>query len=742
MSVGNIYYAVITTSFSLKKAGDEIGEATMNIDIGATGILYATLEEATAGDCLETELNDTKSITATIKLPEQINQEKNYTFIVELMPLNQGQATVDVSVSGEETYFYGDKVNVKSNVSVIGDVSSASSLEYRLFNDGKYGPEYGGQYYTVVGLGQSRNTLIYVPTMYEGLPVKEIGDGAFYGYNALRKLTISEGIVKIGAQAIAGCNNLFDISLPTTLTDVDPTAFEGASPSSASAALAQIAYIPKESLKSIFVTGGGNITAETFAGCKKLRTITALDQNLTADTDAFDGLNIITATIHANFIEYLPKTTVMFVNVNAGTSIAEKEFEGFSTLLQANIYDGITEIGLDAFKDCGRLCVIKYYGPAKIEGYSFYYVNPIGHVLSRKGEFVYLQTTTDRKIVAYVGERVNVTVPNETVELSSYVFANNKYIKSVYIPAKITALGSNLFSGCDSLETVVIDDNSAVSNIDSTFHNCSGLKHFQLPRCVDEISTYLLEGTNNVETITVSPNNMAFRAEGNCIINKTTERVVLGCKESVIPTSSDVKGIEAGFITGNPNITSIFIPANIEYVCSTAFLRCKELVSIEVDPNNQYYEVVNNCLIEKATKKLVMGCKTSIIPAEYGITEIMANAFRETDITQIVIPEGVETIGGSAFYSCKELTIVTLPDTLKLIEAYAFEQCGKLTSITLPDSIKKIDNGAFKSCEELTSINFPAGLEEIGYEAFSKDKKLNNIRIPNTVKQIEQNAFS
>ena len=75
------------------------------------------------------------------------------------------------------------------------------------------------------------------------------------------------------------------------------------------------------------------------------------------------------------------------------------------------------------------------------------------------------------------------------------------------------------------------------------------------------------------------------------------------------------------------------------------------------------------------------------VPAEldgHPVREIGEEAFRDCDLTTVILPEGLTSIGDSAFYFCNSLTAVTLPDSLTSIGDDAFSFCSSLTAVTLP----------------------------------------------------------
>ena len=78
----------------------------------------------------------------------------------------------------------------------------------------------------------------------------------------------------------------------------------------------------------------------------------------------------------------------------------------------------------------------------------------------------------------------------------------------------------------------------------------------------------------------------------------------------------------------------------------------------------------------------------------------------DKEVTEIVIREGVTSIGDLAFYGMGNLTKVTFPSTLTNIGSDTFMNCRKLTEITIPASVTHMGNGAFRGCSGLKKITF------------------------------------
>ena len=504
--------------------------------------------------------------------------------------------------------------------------------------------------------------------------VTSIGDYAFCNCTGLTSITIPDSVTSIGSYAFSGCSSLESITIPfvgakagVTSSDTYQYPFGYIFGTSSGVATTQYyygdstssttstTYYIPSSLKSVTVTGG-NILYGAFYNCTGLTSVTIPDSVTSIGSDAFRGCTGLSSITIPDIV----------------TSIGDSAFSGCSGLTSVTIGNSVTNIGSSAFSGCRGLASIII--PDSV-------------------------TSIGSRAFSYCTGLTSITIPDSVTSIGSRAFDGCSGLTSITIPAGVTSIGDSAFSSCGKLQYIYITDIAAWCNV-------SGLENLMKYGSSDK-KLYLNDAL--VTSVTIS--------DGVTSIPDDAFRGCTGLTSVTIPDSVTSIGSRAFY--GCSGLTSITIPDSVTSIGDYAFYNCTGLTSIIVDEGNTKYHSAGNCLIETATKTLILGCNTSVIPTDGSVTSIGDSAFyRCTGLASIIIPDSVTSIGNSAFSYCNGLTSVTIPDSVTSIGNSAFYDCTGLTSITIPDSVTHIDDYAFNYCTSLTTINFNGTMEQ--WNAVSK----------------------
>lgn len=180
-------------------------------------------------------------------------------------------------------------------------------------------------------------------------------------------------------------------------------------------------------------------------------------------------------------------------------------------------------------------------------------------------------------------------------------------------------------------------------------------------------------------------------------------------------------------------ITSLNIPGSLTNIGGVAaFQECSNLTSV----------IIANGVTNIGQQAFAYCGKLTSVSIPESVTTIGNFAFCNCySLTSITIPNSVTDIGNCTFQDCSGLTSITLPNSITNTGEATFYHCIDLTTVTIPESVTTIGAGAFYECYSLTSVNIPNGVTTIGEYAFYFCIDLTSITIPNSVTNIGSNAF-
>ena len=281
----------------------------------------------------------------------------------------------------------------------------------------------------------------------------------------------------------------------------------------------------------------------------------------------------------------------------------------------------------------------------------------------------------------------------------------NSYAGDIKIPNTITyegdtyivrSIGVSAFRDCTDLTSIEIPD-SVTDILDKAFWDCSGLTSIEIPNSVSYISPDAFSGCTGITSLSFRCKTIgnwfyktgSFQEFGWGTV--TVYNYNFGYKTNItkVVIGDEVEVIEDNAFSGFTGLTSIEIPSRVTTIGQNAFAGCIGLTSIEI-PNS--VTAVGENAFQGCT-----GLKVIIkdIAAWCGITfnsnplseELHIYSDVNHEINELVIPDGITEIKGSAFSNCTGLTSITIPNSVTSIGGSAFQGCTGLTSIEIPNSV-------------------------------------------------------
>ncbi len=447
------------------------------------------------------------------------------------------------------------------------------------------------------------------------------------------------------------------------------------------------------------------------------------------------------------------------------------------------------------------------------------------------------------------------TIPEGVTSIDSYEFYRNDYWTEIKMPDSLTKIGEGAFGKCVNLANVIISRNveeigcgvfEACGNLTSikvvednpiydsrdncnaiietkantliagcqttvipqsvscighrAFTYCEKLTSIFIPKSVTQIHPGAFAGCSSLTRIEVAKDNPVYDSRNHCnaIIETKTNKLIAGCKKTVIPHSVIMIGEEA--FRCCKSLKRIKIPDSVTMIEQKAFEDCGNLIRVTIPSSvtTIWHDTFSGCYsleelnyqgrIIGHNGKEWMGWKelkewedeVSKAKAKYiiseGRTSVDDYELCENDYwEEIEMPDSLMKIGTGAFCGCVNFTSVIIPKNVKEIGADAFTGCINITSIkvaednpvfdsrdncnaiietktntmilgcqttVIPQSVSCIGHRAFAYCDELTSIEIPDGVTKIEGYAFLHCEKLTRIFIPKSVTCIEPNVFA
>lgn len=360
-----------------------------------------------------------------------------------------------------------------------------------------------------------------------------------------------------------------------------------------------------------------------------------------------------------------------------------------------------------------------------------------------------------------------------------YLPWNRTSVYKIKIENGVTNISTYAFSRCTNLYSIEIA-NSVKYIGEWTFSGCTGLRSISIPRNIEEIYDKAFSGCNNLSNVKLNNPNMkigsgvfncCYRLDKIILPTNITELswgLFFGCSsltEIVIP--DQIKKIDNQTFQDCSSLKTIYIPKGVSSIYNCAFSGCSSLKDVYYGGTKEEWERISidnsNSSLNSATihylspyipetlqsgtmgsLKWKIDIQNTLTISGKGDMPDYSNSespfYKNTEVTQIIIEDGVTSIGAYAFQGMDGLMTVKIPDSVTKINSHAFDGNNSWVYIKA-NGVTEIGEAAFKNCKDFF-FEMPAGLKTIGKEAFYGCTSIGDTNIPDGVESIGENAFA
>ena len=344
-----------------------------------------------------------------------------------------------------------------------------------------------------------------------------------------------------------------------------------------------------------------------------------------------------------------------------------------------------------------------------------------------------IETGFHNDVYIHISSIEEVDEPEPTLEthLIHYTSTNGKIVT----PYKTDGFGANIISNTYKDGQGVITFDGPVTNIGQEAFSGSNITSIVIPESVQTIGASAFHSCYELTSISLPENlkNIDFATFAYC---KKLPKITI---------PRNVTSIGPSAFYGCYVLDSLTIPENVTSIGEKAFYSCSSLKTIIWNAYKYENTIEKSPLydIANALRTIIFGDSMTHIPNHMcynlklnkiilpiGLESIGDMAFSGSNITSIVIPDSVQTIGASAFHSCYELTSISLPENLKNIDFATFAYCSRLPKISIPHNVTSIGTSAFYGCPTLTTLYAnPTTPPSLGSSAF-ENSSLDTVYVP------------
>ena len=498
-----------------------------------------------------------------------------------------------------------------------------------------------------------RSSSLSSVTFAPGSQLTTIGQSAFYGASKLTSISLPDGVNSIGQSAFSGANSLSSVTIPSGVSTIESSTFYKASnlasitfaPGSLLTSIGNYAFFGASKLSSLTVPvgvttigtsafdGAGSLSALTFAsgskvtsigdraffGASKLSSLTVPVGVTRIGTSAFDGAGSL--------------SELTFATGSKLTAVGDRAFFGASKLLSLIVPAGVTSIGVSAFENASSMSTLTFATGSK------------------------LTSVGDRAFFGAV-KLSGLTVPASVTTIGDAAFSDLYTLKTVSFAtgSKLTSIGDRASKNAVLLKVVAIP--STVQIIGDGAFSFTWLTTFTIPASVSDIGYNPFSGASSLSTIKVESKNKRYYISNSALIDRSLANLISFPGNSVLRTYIVPSGVisigpEAFYRT---KLDTFVVPSAVRAIGSSAFHNSSSLTNF-VFLSGSRLTTIYPSTFENTTK-----LKSITIPA--GVTALGDDAFWDSNAEKIAFlgwePSlGIGAMGSQASIYRKRALITT-----------------------------------------------------------------------------------
>ena len=629
-----------------------------------------------------------------------------------------------------------DKIQLSTSITNIGDDAFRECVEGYILEYANFGQltsiDYG------IGasnpMGRAGTVSISDGVLSDEITINvDVKPYAFKGAKWLKKVTLSEGITGIGAEAFLNCKNLKNVVIPQSVNDVNNiglNAFRGSA-------------LENVEIKGALVELPGGM----FRDCTSLTNVILPKE---------------TQVIGERTFQNCPKLTTLPLPQEGGVGLKTIgkyafAFCGFESL---EIPNSVVRINECAFSDCSNLkdLVISPRNETS-DNANKLYIYPkafswTDNKTSLKLQHVYSYALQAPEVQPYEGN-YNAFDGNTGVELFTQSEGTSDYD---LLPWSNTNIFTQKTFRYRDIAYYV--DGSKVNYEPSLIEVGKPIpavadpergNNWEFAGWQEEIPTYMPDGEGELQIHGYFTKEYIAGGVKYFLKSYPKEAIITGCSSpvnvsigaSIKPEDDndnyDIVAIEDEAFKGAESLTKVDLSGatNLSSIGNAIFEGCSNLTDVTLPDSRTE-------ILTKITDKMFYGCAAlSTLDLPESVETIGASAFAGCKLlSTLVLPDNVETIGTSAFNGCEAYNIDHLPTKLETLGESAFYNSG-IVKITLPKSIKTMGNSVFKECTKLEEVTFEKDMDltKLPDHTFNKCSNLAKFSLPTNTSIIGNSAF-